>query len=287
MDLLRSAIALRKRCANWFQENATTEEDKIDNSNHTHFIDVLERVEKILEPNSVSESTHSDHSKTTATEHGRCREDRKRSSDKSINIYDVLYIDDDDSTTTPATATAPQNAASNTKTPPPPRKIIYELETTEEDAYFALGCLLFDLERLRHFLFDLWRDYDSKKLNLMTVSVTTNMAINLVRRAEQDLITSFPILKSFDEISKTLNVVVGDIRERNSSKSQSSVTSRRRRRWLWQISCICQPTRRYSVFCSTVKKNKPLLIERTDAYNPHRDQPYNSRSNARGGNHSI
>ena len=57
LGLLRSAINLRNRCSNWFQGNATTVEDKFDNSNHSHFIGVLQSVEKILEPYSVTETT--------------------------------------------------------------------------------------------------------------------------------------------------------------------------------------------------------------------------------------
>lgn len=270
LGLLRSAINLRNHCSVWFQENATTEEDRIDNSNHSHFIGVLERVEKILEPNSVSESTYSVQNKTTAQNVDTTARSETEL-DKSINIYDILYIDDDNSTTLPDTIAAPQNAAPNTKSRPPPRKIIYEMEATEEDAYFALACFFFDLKQLRHFLFDLWRDYDSKKLSLMAASVTTNSAINLVRRAEHDLITSFPTLESFDEISKTLNAVIHNYQNQNSSKSQSSEDQLDAS--LAMADFLYMST--YSAiqaFCSIVKEKGLQLVVRTDDYNARRDQ---------------
>ena len=205
VGLLRRAIALRKHCADWFLKKATTEEGMIDNSKHWHFIGVLERVLHILEPNSVSASKVSAHQT-------KIGEKLELDSDKSVNIYDVLYIDDNDSGSTEVTTVTPQKTASCPKVSSPPRRTVYEMEITEEDAYFALFCFFDDLNQLRDYLFELWRDYDDGKLNLMSVSVTTNMAINLVRRTEQDLIATFPILKSFDEISNLLDALLHEIR---------------------------------------------------------------------------
>src|SRR5208337_904640 len=61
INIIRSAIAMRKRCADWFQKQATTEESMPDDMKHSHFIVVLERVLEILKPNSTSESTDSNH----------------------------------------------------------------------------------------------------------------------------------------------------------------------------------------------------------------------------------
>ena len=191
LSLIRSAIALRKRCADWFQKNGDKEEVILDNLNHSHFIGVLERVLQILEPKSVSESTDSaQEGMHTQNMDGGAKSETEL--DRLTNIYDVLSIDEnDDSTATPATATAAQNVASCQTTPPPSRKKIYEMETTDEELIFAFFCFFDDLHELRKFLLTLWLQYKDRSLDLMTVSVTTNTAINLVSRVEQDFLATF------------------------------------------------------------------------------------------------
>lgn len=68
------------------------------------------------------------------------------------------------------------------------------MESTDEDLYFATYCFFDDLDRLRDFLQDLWSSYKARKLSLITASVTTNTAIELVHRAEQDFVAMFPKL---------------------------------------------------------------------------------------------
>ena len=128
--------------------------------------------------------------------------------DRLTNIYDVLSIDEnafDDSAETPVTTTAAPKDTSSQTTPPSPRKT-YEMEPTEEEFIFAFSCLLSDLKELRKFLRTLWLQYKDRTLDLITVSVTTNTAINLVNRAEQDLYSTFPTIQSpFDVIQKSFS----------------------------------------------------------------------------------
>ena len=125
--------------------------------------------------------------------------------DKLTNIYDVLSIDEDafdNYAETPVTTTAAQKDALFQTTPPPPRKT-YEMERTEEEFVFAISCLLSDLNELRKFLRTLWLQYKDGTLDLITVSLTTNTAINLASRAELDLYSTFPTIQSpFEVIQK-------------------------------------------------------------------------------------
>ena len=207
LSLIRSAITLRRRCADWFQTKGAKEED---NLNHSYFIDVLERVLGILEPKSVSESTGS----VQEGMHTQNMNDGAKSEtelDRLTNIYDVLSIDEnDDSTITPATATAAQNAASRQTTPRPSRKTIYEIETTDEELFFAFFCFFDDMNQLRKFLLTLWLRYKDRSLDLITVSATTNTAINLVRRVEQDFLAMAPILGSTEELLKKFQAVMSE-----------------------------------------------------------------------------
>ena len=65
ITLLRSAISLRKRCSDWFRSKAGHEAAK--NMTHSHFIQVLEKVQLILQRNSSPESVESP-STTTPTQ---------------------------------------------------------------------------------------------------------------------------------------------------------------------------------------------------------------------------
>ena len=51
---------------------------------------------------------------------------------------------------------------------------------------FALHCLWGDLLEIQHYLKGLWLIYSEGKVDLGTVSVVTNTAIDLVRRTEED-----------------------------------------------------------------------------------------------------
>ena len=200
--LLRSAIALRKRCAKWFQNNGANEELEADNLQHSHFIGVLEEVLHTLEPNSVSDSTNSAHkgmhsqSKTTSQNIAGAKSETEL--DILTNLYDVLSIEENalDEQPTADTATSAKNVASSKTTPPTPPKKLYEVEPTDEDLIFAFFCFFYDLHELRKFLLTLWIRYRDRSLDLMSVSVTTNTAINLVSRAEEDFFATHPILTS-------------------------------------------------------------------------------------------
>ena len=212
--LLDRAIGLRKRCATWFQNKAVTDQGLSANSKHWHFIGILESVLQILHPNWASDTANSAHQSKIATPSTNAPAKSECELDNLVNLYDVLYIDDldEDSTAAPTLATPVKNAASPKKRCSETRKIVYEAETTMEEVYFAMFCFFNDLNRLREFLRNLWQQYDAGTLNLMTVSVTTNTAINIVRRAEQDLVTTFPILESYDKITRTISGLMYEIR---------------------------------------------------------------------------
>ena len=201
LSLIRSAISLRKHCATWFQKSDASEELEKENASHSHFIRVLERVLHILEPNLASQSPSSVQQRMNSRKVDTGVESEI---DNLTNMYDVLSIEEnefDDSAETPVTTNTAQKDPRQT-TRQPPRKT-YEMERTEEEFLFAVSCLLSDLNELRKFLRSLWLQYKDGTLDLITVSITTNTAINLVSRAEVDLYSTFPTIESpFDVIQK-------------------------------------------------------------------------------------
>ena len=80
----------------------------------------------------------------------------------------------------------------------PRSKSKVEVETTEEEVYFAIYCFFNDLNQVRDFVHDLWCQYQKGSFDLVTTSVTMNAALELVRRAESELAASFPKCDTYE-----------------------------------------------------------------------------------------
>jgi len=262
LRLLDRAIALRKRCADWFQFQPATADVVSDNSKHSHFIGVLESVLQILHPKSASKSTDSAPQSNGAPPSTNSASKSDHELDKLANFYDILSIDDTDSIETPMTETATDNAASRKNTSAQPRKVIYEAEVTEEEVCFAMVCFFNDLHHLRMFLQNLWQQYHRGTLDLMTASVTTNTAINLVRRAEQDLFTTYPTLESYEKILMNLRGFLYETRGTDPILENLVLTDAGISvgEWLY-----LGPHETIKFYCSTIKKDTVMTVQRTDS----------------------
>ena len=215
--LLKSAITLRRRCADWFQKNATGQELPESLDKHSHFIGVLEVVLQILEPNSAPENTDLAQERGAQSKSTAQIETDTQSRAEQTNPYDILYFEEDalEGSIAVQDTTAVLNVARRQITPSPPRNVTYEINPTDEEVYFAIYCFFDDLNRLRDFLRDLWSDYKASRADLITVSVTTNTAIDLVHRAEQDFVAAFPKLDTYDKITGVFYLLMCHIRGEN------------------------------------------------------------------------
>jgi hypothetical protein len=109
------------------------------------------------------------------------------------NPYDILFIEDPVVVELGPGIECPSSATgSKVKHMPTPSKVTYEMEPTDEEISFGIFCFFDDLNRLRTFLGDLWTQYKLGTCDLITAAVTTNSALELVNRAEQDFAVSFP-----------------------------------------------------------------------------------------------
>ena len=180
--LLRSAIALRKRCSQWFSEQSSQQAAK--NETHSHFITVLEKILQLLQPTGPDESSEQTLATTISPNQGTDSQ-----VDTLNNIFDVLNIEESEM----EEIQSPETTVVTTRTTPLWR---YEVEPDDEEVYFALYCFFDDLNRLRDHLQDLWEDYKDGEEDLVSASVTTNMAFQLVKQAEEELIATLPKFKS-------------------------------------------------------------------------------------------
>jgi hypothetical protein len=213
LGFLRSAINLRQRCTDWFQRQSIEGDKSTDQ--HSHFIGVLEDVLQILEPISRPKARQKD--VALSMEKLSLNATSQSPPEPCKNPYEILFAEEDSVTKPSPTLETRPNVQRTQATPAPP-KMKYEMESTIEDMYFAIFCLFDDLNRLRKFLLDLWTQYKLGSCDLITASVTTNSAIELVHRAEKDLAASFPTIDTYDKAGGLFFELMCALRREESGK---------------------------------------------------------------------
>ena len=156
--------------------------DRSSDDRHSFFVTVLESVRDALRPlmrtdslnlNSIQNATPG-----SGTDHARRTELR--------NLFQVLDV---------CEPSAEFLAAPDVVPPPPPMELEYTVEVSTDsivEAYMAMTMLMADLSRLRAEIADLWDRHDTGFLELATVSVATNTAIQLAHSMEDEV---YPLMK--------------------------------------------------------------------------------------------
>ncbi|KAN0062418.1 hypothetical protein ACQY0O_005302 [Thecaphora frezii] len=88
----------------------------------------------------------------------------------------------------------------------PPSQALYAVEEEEDEVFFYLLAFFSDLNNLRGFLRQTWSDYRDAKLSLVTASLVTNTAIELIRKTHDDVRTRY--LPMFDHEASNLTRAV-------------------------------------------------------------------------------
>jgi hypothetical protein len=189
LKLAHSAISARKRCAEWFRHTATQE--AVSDKTHWHFITVLEEVVRILDPLCDQDDT-----KSAAIE-TRPGEVALANSFSLLNVEETK--DDDFCQTLPPVATQ-----ASTGTPLSQQLVVYTVAEDDTDDWFVVFCFFRDLSEIRNFLRETWSDYRDGKTDLITASVTTNMAFSIIRSAQEDLVSLHPNMDSYEGIADVL-----------------------------------------------------------------------------------
>jgi hypothetical protein len=202
LEVLNDVILKRKDWAKNFglPDTSTVASDV----RHTHFVAVLEEVYQILV--GLRSTLQMSRGKTCIES---CTISTSLSSDENVlnNLFDVLDIeesvDHDDSVTSPDHSPSPSK----------PPTVSYELdgEVDEEDVYFRVYCFFKDFIDVRNQLGQSWAEYLSGILDLPAAAVTTNVALEMLQRAESELIASLPKkldLSNYERISGLLQLTV-------------------------------------------------------------------------------
>ncbi|KAJ3089487.1 hypothetical protein HK102_006278 [Quaeritorhiza haematococci] len=203
LNIAQSAISIRKRCAQWFAGKANASEKiKKSNETHGHFISVLEQVVEILKPRCAE----------LGVKKGK-EKDEKVTRDSSVdeinlvNSFGLLTVEE------PELVEAVPSAAKGKAKPSTTALVqvrdpstVYSAGKDDMEDLFALFCFFEDLKEMRTFLSELWKDYRDGKVDLVTVSVTTNTALDLIPRAQDDLLSFHPDLDDYDKVVKVMYV---------------------------------------------------------------------------------
>ncbi|KAK6950618.1 hypothetical protein Daesc_007142 [Daldinia eschscholtzii] len=170
--------------------NEGASKDEISDAKHGYFLDILKKVQEILEAQTSTAST---------------------SLGTSLDKSDVKATDDDDFSNQFAALKVYEPSEDFLNAPEIERpKLhegdngVYEAEppTSFEDLYIALTMLINDLNKIRSRIEWIWTNYRDGFFELAACAVTTNTAIDLARKLMEDVI---PMFKSHGGLWEVLN----------------------------------------------------------------------------------
>ena len=192
---LDRAIALRRRHRTWFTGDRSSEEPSDADESHAYFLGVLEHTREILKPRMPTETV--DDVLTKSLSEVSIGEGLRNG--HLGNMFEGLDVEEPSEAFLKSPGYSPEP---KTKAEEPPR---YQVETAKspEEQYLAAHCLFSDLRRIRIFLRVLWAQYKQHDFELVAVSITTNTAIDFVRRMEEDYVEQFPDQADFESMVHT------------------------------------------------------------------------------------
>ena len=173
------AIKMRHQCGDWFKDKA--DNDVLADERHTHFACVLEEALTILKP------CYESGVKSKASPPAKKAEKVECSVEEINNIFAHLEIEE----TLPEEEQEQDSATIDGRLPDTPKTPRAHIEFNEKEAegefFFAIWSFLHDILALRLHVATNWYLYSRGALELMHVASLTNLAVDLVRRAEGDL----------------------------------------------------------------------------------------------------
>ncbi|KAJ9662202.1 hypothetical protein H2198_001553 [Neophaeococcomyces mojaviensis] len=188
LKIFKSCITARSTTHKWYETEPLEEEEKEGNITHEFFINSLKRSLQVLVP--VAKLRELDQNHCALPNPSAQAYLNEKGGD---NRYAHLEIQDIDEEAYEAMANAvsvTSSAAPNVNPQPttPQAKVKYIAEDLDEfsEFHFALSCFMDDVTTLQYQLKSFWEQYANSEVDLTTVAVTTNTAIEMVKKAEQE-----------------------------------------------------------------------------------------------------
>jgi hypothetical protein len=171
----------------WFQE--TGADNGCSDEGHMHFIENLEEIINILVPDSSNKSKEvktekpvRPKPKTRPKKHDFSGLSNRFS---NLDVEDTKDIADASNTIQSLSSTTTMTKSTQKKTPVTAIEI-YELEYDDTyDHIFEVFRPFEDLHCLQDFLNETWRQYKRGEIDLLTASLATNAAFDIIRREEE------------------------------------------------------------------------------------------------------
>ncbi|KAI9738395.1 MAG: hypothetical protein M1834_008898 [Cirrosporium novae-zelandiae] len=194
IGIAQRAIGARKRCANWFSKHVTNNDE-----GHQYFITVFEEVLEILSPlsNKELDKLRADSSPKV---------DNNPTLEELANKFSLLETEELE---TDVDMTSNSQMTSKKE----PQTQTFEVDEGEGNnekeidilsILFEVYCLFEDMHNIREFIQQIWADYKSGNTDLMSASITTNTACDLVRQITEECLASYPQYTEWIDLSQSL-----------------------------------------------------------------------------------
>lgn len=176
--ILRSIIRDRRECGAWYRWTTrygeTAKQDS--NATHVHFVSTLQSVLIVLKKKEQR------------------RPQVQAAKPAILETIERLNIDND---------SEPDEQIVHPMPPLTKPRVpsIDKDDSSEEDLAFAVHCLLKDCTKLRIFVLQTWREFSRGEIRLQAAGLTMNVAINMVKRLDQEFQDAFPYMRSTEEES--------------------------------------------------------------------------------------
>lgn len=182
-DLLQETISLRQAATVFFRSNSSTNEHfEQSNEGHLYTIEVLQEVLDTLEPLRKVQQPPDPKVRASGT-HG--------SANQTGNIFDALDVEDiAEPVVHLELAKGSKEKQSEKKTKPQDTNDAFELGSSTEELFFTLFCFYKDLHDIQAYLNKLWADYKDGCVPLTSAAATTDLAFEVVKRKEEDMLQS-------------------------------------------------------------------------------------------------
>jgi len=166
--ILRRRVSLRVKASRQFAAASDPNDDS-----HRYFIDVLVKIRDLFEQvitNSASPSSDPSPKANAVPE-------------TLSNKFAVLDVDDFEEDAEDIPDIQLPGVASS------PETTSFEPEMSLGEAVNAVVIFLEDMERTRQYIVALWQDYKLEKVDLITAAVTTNTALELMKKPHDDFVS--------------------------------------------------------------------------------------------------
>ncbi|KAI8963497.1 hypothetical protein F5Y11DRAFT_356297 [Daldinia sp. FL1419] len=171
-------IRSRERFTEWYQRSPLS--DKAINQSHMHFTGILADTQRILRPLKQADASHK----------------KKQSLDvpkpeplaKLVNYFSGLEVQEPREEESDSSDDIPDLGESDYKlTDVANISLTKSEEDIEEDFFFAIFAFMQDLDSVRSWVRESWQAYSRGEVDLVVPSLLTNTAIQLVRKAENEM----------------------------------------------------------------------------------------------------